>query len=386
MGYTDEDIEFANLILTDRGNLDDAKVEVWMKDPEHVMLLKEFATVYQKRMNIDFNRDKKEEFARLENTIQERKSRRMTLRWSVAASVILFIGLFVGRMVNEWRNLDEMRMLAETERIVPGVKAELILSTGERVVLNQQCVSIEGVNETGIQNDSVTGLNYTTAKVQGEGMIYNTMRIPVGGFYQLALSDGSKVWLNSMTEFRFPVAFTGEERKVYLTGEAYFEVAPNSKHPFIVVTEEGMEVKVYGTEFNMNTYQHGVVQTVLVSGKVGIRVNATGKEVMLAPRQMAEYSEKTGMVRVEDTDPYRYIAWKDGEFVFERETIEEIMERLGRWYDVKVFYENESLKQKRFTGVISRYEDIEQVLRLIVGPATLRFEVKGNVVTVKYGQ
>ena len=386
MGYTDEDIEFANLILTDRGNLDDAKVEVWMKDPEHVMLLKEFATVYQKRMNIDFNRDKKEEFARLENTIQERKSRRMTLRWSVAASVILLIGLFVGRMVNEWRDLDEMRMLAETERIVPGVKAELILSTGERVVLNQQRVSIEGVNETGIQNDSVTGLNYTMAKVQGEELVYNTMRIPVGGFYQLALSDGSKVWLNSMTELRFPVAFTGEERKVYLTGEAYFEVAPDSKHPFIVVTEEGMEVKVYGTEFNMSTYQHGVVQTVLVSGKVGIRVNATGKEVMLAPRQMAEYSEKTGMVRVEDTDPYRYIAWKDGEFVFERETIEEIMERLGRWYDVKVFYENESLKQKRFTGVISRYEDIEQVLRLIEGPATLRFEVKGNVVTVKYGQ
>ena len=386
MRYTDEDIEFANLILTDRENLDDAKVEAWMKDPEHVILLKEFATVYQKRMNIDFNRDKKVEFARLENTIQERKSRRMTLLWSVAASVILLIGLFVGRMVNEWRDLDEMRMLAETERIVPGVKAELILSTGERVVLNQQRVSIEGVNETGIQNDSVTGLNYTTAKVQGEELVYNTMRIPVGGFYQLALSDGSKVWLNSMTELRFPVAFTGEERKVYLTGEAYFEVAPDSKHPFIVVTEEGMEVKVYGTEFNMSTYQHGVVQTVLVSGKVGIRVNATGKEVMLAPKQMAEYSEKTGMVRVEEADPYRYIAWKDGEFVFERETIEEIMERLGRWYDVKVFYENESLKQKRFTGVISRYENIEQVLRLIEGPATLRFEVKGNVVTVKYGQ
>ena len=386
MRYTDEDIEFANLILTDRKNLDDAKVGAWMEDPEHVMLLKEFAAFYQRRVNMDFNRYKKEEFARLENTIQERKSRRMTLRWSVAASIILLIGLFVGRMVNEWSDSDELRLLAETERIVPGVKVELILSTGERVILDQQSALIEGMNETGIQNDSVTGLNYTTAKVQGEGMIYNTMRIPVGGFYQLALSDGSKVWLNSMTEFRFPVAFTGEERKVYLTGEAYFEVAPNSKHPFIVVTEEGMEVKVYGTEFNMNTYQHGVVQTVLVSGKVGIRVNATGKEVMLAPRQMAEYSEKTGMVRVEDTDPYRYIAWKDGEFVFERETIEEIMERLGRWYDVKVFYENESLKQKRFTGVISRYEDIEQVLRLIEGPATLRFEVKGNVVTVKYGQ
>lgn len=83
MKYTDEDIEFANLILIDRENQDDAEVEAWMEDPEHVMLLKEFATVYQKRRNVDFYRDKKEEFVRLENTIQERKSRRMTLRWSV---------------------------------------------------------------------------------------------------------------------------------------------------------------------------------------------------------------------------------------------------------------------------------------------------------------
>ena len=375
MRYTDEDIEFANLILTDRKNLDDAKVGAWMEDPEHVMLLKEFAAFYQRRVNMDFNRYKKEEFARLENTIQERKSRRMTLRWSVAASIILLIGLFVGRMVNEWSDSDELRLLAETERIVPGVKVELILSTGERVILDQQSALIEGMNETGIQNDSVSGLDYTAAKVQGEEIIYNTMRVPVGEFYQLALSDGSKVWLNSMTELRFPVTFTGEERRVYLTGEAYFEVAHDSKYPFIVETEKGMEVKVYGTEFNMNTYRENMVQTVLVKGKVGIRVDDTGKEVMLAPGQIAEYEEKTGTVRVEEVDPYRYIAWRDGEFVFERETIEEIMERLSRWFDVKVSYENESL--------ISRYEDIEQVLRLIEGPATLRFEVEDNVVTIR---
>lgn len=386
MKYTDEDIEFANLILTDRENQDDTKVEAWMEDPEHVKLLKEFATVYQKRMNVDFNRGKKEEFVRLEYAIRERKSRRMTLRWSVAASVILLVGLFVGRTVNEWRDLDDARLLAETERIVPGVKAELILSTGERVMLDQESVSIEGMKETGILNDSVTGLNYMTAKVQGEGVIYNTMRIPVGGFYQLALADGSKVWLNSMTELRFPVAFVGEERKVYLTGEAYFEVAHDSQRPFIVMTEDSMEVKVYGTEFNVNTYEKGMVQTVLVNGKVGVRESVTGKEVVLVPGQLAEYTEKTGTIRVEDIDPYKYVAWKDGEFVFERETIEGIMQRLSRWYDVKVFYADESLKQKRFTGVISRYEDIEQVLRLIEGPATLRFEVKGNVVTVKNGQ
>ena len=253
MRYNDEDIEFANLILTDRENLDDAEVNAWMEDPEHVKLLQEFATAYQVRMNKNFDRDKEKEFARLERDFYERKSRRMTLRWSVAASIILLVGLFVGRTVTEWRDLDDARVLAKTERNVPGAKAELILSTGERVVLDRKNVAIEGLNEMGIRNDSVTGLDYATAKVEGKEIMYNTMRIPVGGFYQLALSDGSKVWLNSMTELRFPVTFTGEQRKVYLTGEAYFEVTHDSVHPFIVETPDGMEVKVYGTEFNMNS-------------------------------------------------------------------------------------------------------------------------------------
>ena len=135
----------------------------------------------------------------------------------------------------------------------------------------------------------------------------------------------------------------------------------------------------------MKTYEIGVGQTVLVLGKVGVRGGVLGKEVMLAPEQMAVYEAGIGKIQVKNVDPYKYIAWKDGEFVFERETIEEIMERLGRWYDVKVFYTDESLKQKRFTGVISRYQNIEQVLHLIEGPATLHFEIKGNVVTVQGG-
>lgn len=383
MRYTDEDIEFANLILTDRENLDDAKVEEWMKDSEHVMLLKEFATVYQQRMNIDFNRDKKEEFARLENTIQERKSRRMTLRWSVAASVILLVGLFVGRAVDEWRNLDRERMLAETGRIVPGVKAELILSTGERVCLVQRSEFIEGMKECGIRNDSLAGLNYVGAKIQGEEIVYNTMQIPVGGFYQLKLADGTKVWLNSLTQLRFPVTFTGEERKVYLTGEAYFEVARDSVHPFIVATDEGMEIKVYGTEFNVDTYRKGTVRTTLVHGKVGIRVSATGEEVRLSPNQVALFTKATQSVEVENVDPYGAIAWKDGKFVFEEEPIEEIMERLSRWYDVKVFYANERIKKHTFTGIITRFADISDVLHLMEETAAVEFRVQGNIVTVK---
>ena len=386
MRYCDEDIEFAGQILTNREELDDAAVELWMKDKEHVRLLDELATMRERLAVEEFGHLEMEELARLKQSAVDRKGRWMTLRWSVAASIVLIAALFIGRTVDEWRNLDEERLIARVERAVPGVKAELILGTGERVVLTRQGALIEGMQDTGILNDSLNGLNYANARVQEKDEkiepVFNTLRIPVGGYYRLTLADGTKVWLNSKTELRYPVTFNGEERKVFLTGEAYFEVTHDEGHPFIVSTDN-MNVKVYGTEFNVNTYQKGVIQTTLVNGKVGIRVNSTGKEVILKPNQMAEFEEQSGTVQVKDVDPYAYIAWRNGEFVFERETIEEIMERLSRWYDVKVFYTNESVKQKRFTGVIDRYDDIEQVLRLIEGPATLRFEVKGNTVTVQ---
>ena len=307
--------------------------------------------------------------------------------WPVAASIVLLVGAFVGFALNEWNRMKVDRQLAQVERIVPGVKAELILSTGEKVCLVQKSEFIEGMKETGIQNDSLAGLNYVGAKVQGkdvnEEVVYNTMQIPVGGFYQLKLADGTKVWLNSLTRLRFPVTFTGEERKVYLTGEAYFEVARDTEYPFIVATDEGMEIKVYGTEFNVDTYRKGVVKTTLVNGKVGIRVRATGEEVKLTPNQMALFTVATQSVEVENVDPFGAVAWKDGKFVFEDEPIEEIMERLSRWYDVKVFYANESIKKHTFTGIITRFADISDVLHLMEETAVVEFNIQGNIITVK---
>ena len=315
------------------------------------------------------------------------RKRRIIHYWPVAASVVLLVGVFVGFALNEWSQMKADQGIAQTERIVPGVKAELILSTGERVCLAQRSEFIEGMKESGIRNDSLAGLNYVGAKIQGkeigEEIVYNTMQIPVGGFYQLKLADGTKVWLNSLTQLRFPVTFAGEERKVYLTGEAYFEVARDSVHPFIVATDEGMEVKVYGTEFNVDTYRKGTVKTTLVNGKVGIRVSATGEEVRLSPNQMALFTKATQSIQVENVDPYGAVAWKDGKFVFEDEPMEEIMERLSRWYDVKVFYANERIKKHTFTGIITRFADISDVLHLMEETAAVEFNIQGNTVTVK---
>lgn len=315
------------------------------------------------------------------------RKRRIIHYWPVAASVVLLVGVFVGFALNEWSQMKADQGVAQTERIVPGVKAELILSTGERVCLAQRSEFIEGMKESGIRNDSLAGLNYVGAKIQGEEIgeeiVYNTMQIPVGGFYQLKLADGTKVWLNSLTRLRFPVTFAGEERKVYLTGEAYFEVARDSVHPFIVATDEGMEVKVYGTEFNVDTYRKGTVKTTLVNGKVGIRVSATGEEMRLSPNQMALFTKATQSIQVENVDSYGVVAWKDGKFVFEDEPIEEIMERLSRWYDVKVFYANERIKKHTFTGIITRFADISDVLHLMEETAAVEFRIQGDTVTVK---
>ena len=166
-----------------------------------------------------------------------------------------------------------------------------------------------------------------------------------------------------------------------MTGEAYFEVKHDSERPFVVVVN-GMKVSVYGTRFNVNTYHEGVVQTVLVDGKVGVRVDATGKEVVLNPNEMAVFSEELQQVNVKTIDPYVYTSWKDGKFVFEEESVEEIMKRLSRWYGIKVVYKNEQVKTQTFTGIITRYAEVKDILHLIEETAIVHFYLNGNVVTV----
>lgn len=304
--------------------------------------------------------------------------------WYRYVAVLLIPLLLLG--IYFWSEQKSEPLLVNTETNVDFGKPVLMMADGREVILEQKNEIIEGASEIGIQNDSLFGLNYMGAGLQvnvatGEE-VYNTLSIPIGGFYQLSLSDGTKVWLNSMTKLRYPVTFEGEQRNVYLTGEAYFDVAKDAEHPF-VVNVEGMEVKVYGTRFNVNTLEEGVVQTVLERGKVSVKALKTGEEVMLKPDDMAEFYKESGMVKVGKVDPFTYTAWKDGKFVFENATIETIMSRLGRWYDIKVFYGDEQVKNQTFTGIITRHSNVKDLLYLIGETAMVQFDQKDNVVTVR---
>ena len=211
--------------------------------------------------------------------------------------------------------------------------------------------------------------------------VYNTIQVPRGGEYSLTLADGTRVWLNSQSSLRFPVAFRGEERRVQLTGEAYFEVTPGRKR-FIVETKS-VAVRVLGTAFDVNAYEdETVIRTTLVRGKVEIL--AGGKEAcVLQPGQQSVVERATGKTGVLQVNTSLYTQWKDGRFVFRDHTLEDIMRTLARWYDMEYEFVDPGLQQQRFYGVINRFEDVKGLLAQFEKTGKVKFEYEGNRVIIK---
>lgn len=379
MKYELEDIEFAITLLSSPRKLDKEKVEEWLADSRRMELLENCALLREHYSSADFSRLKQGEKIRLMRKI--RASRRRKLYWlSAAASIMVVFSLSLFLWINGEDSGQKNTGVPAPQR---KGQVELILSSGERMVLGTDSLRLGDRVEAGMLRDSLRKLSYLQAPAGQDGQeeIFNTLVIPVGGLYELELSDGTRVWLNSVSQLRYPVQFAGKERKVYLSGEAYFDVKTDSLRPFIVESG-GMNVRVYGTEFNVTAYRDEKLRTTLVQGKVGIKVDGE-KELLLRPGQMAEYDAQTKHLEVQEVNAYLYTAWKEGTFAFKDETIEEIMGRLSRWYDLNVFYANEEVKKQLYDGIIPQVKDFEDVLRMIEGTATIHFEIKGNTVIVR---
>ena len=382
MGYKDDDIEFANRLLTRREELNDEEVTAWLKEKDHVELLDEIAAIRQKLSGQSYGENSEEEFLYLEKSIYDRKSRRMTLRWSIAASIILLVGLFVGRTISGVRDIHEEQELAKSV-MQPGTsKAILMMADGKEVVLEQgQNLNIL-LNERVRVATSSQGIVY---EERGKGMVteeYNKLTTPVGGEYSLVLSDGTKVFLNADSELKYPVEFSDGKRIVDLKGEAYFEVHKDSLRPFIVRIN-GAEVTVLGTSFNVNTYgDDGQIYTTLVNGSVRVSAMKNKQEEILKPGMQSVMNVQSGLLTVRKVDVEPYVAWREGRFVFRAMTLDLIMRQLQRWYDFEVFYQNSELKDYEFRGVIKRDMDLDKVLSVIKATTNVDFEVKGKVITI----
>lgn len=318
------------------------------------------------------------DFGQLQQTIRQRgRFRRIR---NLAAAVVLLLGIGGGWLLFRQPFTDKSVVAVNHKPILPGkAQAVLVLSTGERILLDSLNREVKERDGVSIQVTAEGSMTYQSDNPENQTEdLFNQVIIPRGGEYMMQLADGTRVWLNAATEFRYPLAFRGEQRKVYLKGEAYFEVSKDSLHPFIVMADD-IQVKVYGTCFNVNNYDEGKVQTVLVEGAVGMRKQ--DREVRLKPGQKGESGGEG--IKISEVDPYAYVAWKEGNFVFENERLEEVMDKLARWYDIEIFYIHESSRNIRLSGDMKRYKDIQSLLYYFEQISDVKFEIKGRGVIVK---
>ncbi|ACU58853.1 FecR family protein [Chitinophaga pinensis] len=293
---------------------------------------------------------------------QPARTRRLWPRIAVAAAavlVILFVSLYyTGRQQPKIVHQD----------IVPGSnKAILTLTNGKTIDLSSQKTGVV-INTTALAYDDGTPIAGDNDTRSPQLMVLHT---PRGGTYQIVLPDGTKVWLNAASTLKFPASFANQqERKIALTGEAYFEVAPAARQPFLVDAGT-QQIQVLGTHFNINAYEEEETpRTTLLEGS--IRVG----QILLKPGEQAAGALKITAVNVDEI-----MGWKNGYFVFENEQLPSVMRKIARWYDVDVRFNGE-IPTDEFGGRVSRSSNLSQVLRKLELTNKVHFNINGRTITV----
>ncbi|MEN0052167.1 MAG: FecR domain-containing protein [Mucilaginibacter sp.] len=270
----------------------------------------------------------------------------------------------------------------QTDRGPGGNRATLTLANGRRIDLNSVqngAVAMQG--QTNIVKTTDDKLVYNTGQEQAvdTAALINMLTTPNGGQYKLTLPDGSKVWLNAASSIQYPTKFTGSRREVTLQGEAYFEVAKNARMPFTVKLNT-MNVEVLGTHFNIMAYNdEPSIKTTLLEGSVRLS-NAEGQQ-MLKPGQEGILTNNTTRFVIREANTEQALAWKNGQFIFENENIASISRKLTRWYDVSVT-DSRKTKDLTYTGSISKYKNVSEVLKMLELTGTLHFRIEDRRVTI----
>ena len=268
-----------------------------------------------------------------------------------------------------------------------GERAILKLYDGKTVMLDSTMKSSLIAHEANvrIEMDSNHLLRYSSHDSIGMANVNknNELIIPKGGEYQVMLADGTKVWLNSASRLIYPQSFMGKERRVVLSGEAFFDVAHDAERPFIVETSR-MNVKVLGTRFNVNDYDDNEeVSTTLVNGSVEI-VSGGQQAFRLVPGEQA-YGKENELEKRE-VNVRLYTSWIDGKFLFNNTELEEIAKQISRWYDVEFVFDDEEIKDYKFSGFIPRYESITNLFEILEKSANVSFVRKEykKVIIIKH--
>ncbi len=277
---------------------------------------------------------------------------------AVAAVCLIAIGIY-WCWLREDRNGTLVPQVSTSVIPAGSSKAVLTLANGEQIHLCGDTATSIKQQDGSVAKASSASLVYQNIPSLPEELLYNSLSIPRKGEFTLVLSDGTKIWLNSESEVEYPIVFPSGERRIRLQGEAYFQVA----------------------SFNLRAYQdEEMIQTTLVEGRVCM---FTGKKrILLYPNEQGAIELKTGNLVKKQVDVQAYIGWKNGRFIFERQTLEDIMRTLSRWYDVQVVFQSEKARHIEFTGNLRRYDDFGQIVSMLALACPAKFNVSGTTIYI----
>lgn len=365
------------------------ELDAWVSaSEENLLLFEDLTDVNNVEENLKFldevNTEKALRRIKVKAGIRNRTGRTARL-WSygIAASVILAIGVFA---VLKWTEggvaRDDEKVTAGQPDIAPGGnKAVLTTADGSTISLADAAHGfLRDENGTTITITATGELTYTNGKpAEGAGTTFNTLSTPRGGQYKVVLPDGSRVWLNAASSLKYPTAFTGPDRAVELTGEAFFEVTENTAFPFKVKLPDASVVEVLGTSFNVMTYDDEInQQTTLIEGSV--KLSGHNSEMMIKPGEQA-LVDKEGRVSINrSVNTGEITAWVEGNFEFRNASLETIMRQVQRWYDVEVVYQ--ARVNHEFTVDVSRGEPVSRLLRLLELTNRVHFKIENKRIYV----
>ena len=362
---------------------EEQELRAWMDEAEEnklffmegVKMVREYQVVTRSDKNAS------DSLKHVREKIKARGRRQLWIQITAVASVVILFALSFAFFY-----------MPELERESPvsakvhagGMKATLIVANGIQVDLMQDNLQ-DVVRQYGatVLEDKKNELRYDNVEVNEEieeKPVYHTISTPVGGEYHFTLADGTMVWLNSSSRLTFPTRFTGDAREVLVEGEVYFGVQHDESKPFIVRVND-VSVRVLGTEFCISAYpENEGVMTTLVRGAV--QVTSGNNQVVLKPGYQAVVDQYSGAISQRAVELSLYTSWVRGIFEYENMELNDIMVQLARWYDIQFTFSASECKERRFTGVIRKYEDLNDVLDMIEKTTNVKFIINGKNVTI----
>lgn len=320
------------------------------------------------------------------NIVFRKRALSLWQRMAIAASFVLVISvcayLYYNMTGSTEQTVAKQEDLLQQDILPPGGTAILTLADGRKVALDgNPNAALTSQGGSAIRNES-NGLIYKQGEAAKE--VINTVTTPRGVMFSVTLADGTRCWLNTASSLRYPAAFTGNERRVTVTGEVYFDVAKDAKRPFIVMADNS-EIRVLGTQFNVNAYSNEAsVNTTLVEGKVEVGMPATNDKELLKPGQQARAKRgEAALALINNVDLDEVTGWRNDKFVFQGEgaTIQDIMKQLQRYYDIEVEYQGK-IPDDHFVASMPRSLPISRILEVLQKTERIKFRIDNRKVIV----